>query len=791
MEQATLKTLQYSKIIDKLADNAQTVQGRELARGILPADDFATAKDNLQETAQAVNIMQEMSPPFGGIFDIRTSVQKTAIGTVLEPGELVNIISTMYGMRNLKKFFKESTDSIDCEKLKNWAASIEILGQLERQLHDAIDEHGRIRDTASNELYRLRQGIRSAQNRIKSTLNSILHNTTKQKYFQENIVTIRDERYVIPIKQEYRQYFPGIVHDQSASGSTVFIEPMTVVSLNNDIKQFKLSEKNERERILRDISVKIAKNADVLQQNCLYVAKLDFTFAKARLAAKMLAILPELNEEGHTELLGARHPLLLQENIVPIDIKIGINYKSLLITGPNTGGKTVSLKTFGLLAVMAQSGLFIPALEGSKLAFYPQIFADIGDEQSIEQNLSTFSAHMTHIIYILQHVLPNDLVLLDELGSGTDPEEGAALAMAVLEKFMQISAQVMATTHYNELKTFAYTHDNIQNASVEFDAKTLTPTYRLLIGVPGASNAFAISSRLGLSKAVILRAKELIRADHANFEHVLNKLESEKSIYEQKNANITEKERSIFILEKKLREEKEELDRKKSGAVKKMQRECASILRDTRRQAEAVIKELKEQFNDSGIQKRQQVIQAARQKLQSDINKFNLYDDETQQQGVIADPEKTKPGDSVFLKNLKQSGIVKEAHGSEFIVMLGSLKTKVKAKDCLYLGKLKASEKQQPKKHQSQFSPVEKKAHIKREIDLRGMMVNEAEEILDKYIDDAVMAGLKEIIIIHGKGTGALRKGVQSYLKRHHNVLSYSLAGISEGGSGATIVQLQ
>ncbi|MDQ0202688.1 endonuclease MutS2 [Pectinatus haikarae] len=790
MEQATLKTLQYNKIIDRLSSKSHTTQGREIIKNLLPSDDFEDACGNLHYTEEAVAVLHESEPPFGGIADIRPALKKASMGIVLEAEILVDISGTMYGMRNIKKFFKECP--VECPELKSLAVLIEILGQLENEINSVVDEHGFVQDTASNELYRIRAAIKTAKNRVKSTIDNILKNTDMQKFFQENIVTVRDDRYVIPIKQEYRQFFPGIIHDQSSSGSTLFIEPLSIAALNNDIKQYTLNEKKEIERILKIISVKIAKNADLLQQNCHFIAQLDFTFAKAKLALEMKASCPVLNEKHQTDLLKARHPLLEQKSIVPIDIKIGFSYKTLLITGPNTGGKTVSLKTLGLLAAMAQSGLFIPAEDGSKLAFYPQIFANIGDEQSIEQNLSTFSAHITHIINILANAGANDLVLLDELGSGTDPEEGASLAMAVLEKFMEMNVSVVATTHYNELKTFAYSHENIENASVEFDIKTLKPTYRLLTGIPGASNAFAISSRLGLADSIILRAKQLIRADHANFENVLNRLESEKLIYEQKNAVILEKERHIFSLEKKLIEQKEELSRKKNQSIKKAQKDCFAVLRDTRRQAETIIKELKAQFNDSGIKKRQDTIQAAREKLQAGLGKFNrIEQDISPVQGIAADPHKIKPGDIVFLKNIQKQGTVGEVTGNEFVILLGGLKTTVKAKNCLFISSAQKTPQETHPVARSNFSQTDKTAAISRQIDIRGMMVSDAQEILDKYIDDAIMAGLKQIIIIHGKGTGALRKGIHEYLKNHRSVFSYSLADINEGGSGATVVQLQ
>ncbi|WP_196606964.1 endonuclease MutS2 [Pectinatus frisingensis] len=788
MEQSTIKLLQYNKIITKLEQKAHTVQGREMLKVLLPSIDYEEIKSALTQTHEAQAVLAEAEPPFGGIFDIRLSLKKAAMQIILEPESLLNISSTMYGMRNIKTFFKECP--VDCPQLKTWSASIEILGQLEHQINNIVDEHGSIRDTASNELYQLRQELKTLQRRVKSSMDNILKNPDMQKYFQETIITVRNERYVIPIKQEYRQFFPGIVHDQSASGSTLFIEPMTIAAMNNDIKRCQLNEKKEIERILKNISGQIAKNASILRYNCNFIALLDFTCAKAKLAADMHAVFPILNETGRTDLLSARHPLLPAEKVVPINIKIGQKYRALLITGPNTGGKTVSLKTFGLIVLMAQSGLFIPANEGSELSIYKNVFADIGDEQSIEQNLSTFSAHMTHIIHILANVDSSALVLLDELGSGTDPEEGAALAMSILEKLLEINASIVATTHYNELKTFAYSHNNIENASVEFDIKTLQPTYRLLIGIPGASNAFAISSRLGLPESIILRGKQLIKADHANFENVLNTLETEKLIYEQKNAVITEKEHHIFNLEKRLKEQQYELSQKKNQSIRKTQKECADLLRETRRQAETIIKELKAQFNDAGITKRQSVINSAREKLHFSMNKYTNINNTPAHDGTKINIETLQPGDIVYLKKLHQQGTVAEIRGDELIILLGGLKTTVKATQCLFIKHHTLPNTTEPH-HRKSFSQADKTAQVSRQIDIRGLMVDEAEEVLDKYIDDAVMAGLKQIIIIHGKGTGALRKGIHEYLKKHHNVFDYSLADINEGGSGATVVSLQ
>ena len=738
-------------------------------------------------------------PPLGGIKDIRESIKKVGLGAVLAPDELLDILTTMYAMREMKRFFKEL--EAEAPILKNWARSLEILGQLEKDLEHIVDEHGNLRDDASVELKRIRREIRSSQAKIKDHLAGLLHNNEYQKYFQEAIVTMRGDRYVLPVKQEYRQHFPGIVHDQSATGSTLFIEPMAVVNLNNDIKQLTAAERHEVERILRAASQKIRKNDSQLMDNCEIMAQVDFAFAKANLAYEMKATEPVLNEAGVTKLMSARHPLLPPDKVVPIDITIGDSYSMLLVTGPNTGGKTVSMKTFGLLVLMAQSGLFLPVESGSEIAVYSNIYADIGDEQSIEQSLSTFSAHMTHLVSILDKVEPEDLVLLDELGAGTDPEEGAALAMAILERLLTIKATVLATTHYSELKTFAFGREGIENACVEFDVATLRPTYRLLIGIPGASNAFAISRRLGLSESLIIRAKQLIQADHAQFEQVINQLEKEKMLYEQMNADIETRLRRAEQMEARAEALRVELNQKKADIIRRAKDEGAALVRRMRRESEEVISQLKEQFNDQGIQKRQAAIQAARDQINEAAGKVRPGIVSVKAFRKPVDLKTLEPGDIIYVTKLDQKGTVLSIRGKELEVQLGSLKTNVKARDCKFVEK---APKEKPsakggangslsggggRKRGSSFISKAQEAH--RDIDIRGMMVDEAEMVLGKFLDDSVMAGLSQVLIIHGKGTGALRKGVHAYLKRHRNVASFNFADMSEGGTGATLVELQ
>ena len=792
MENESFKILEYEKITEMLAERAGSSLGKEKALHLFPSSDPDEVREWQEETAEAAAILAMTSPPLGGIRDIRPLLTKAGKGSVLDLSEMMNVMSTLYAMRNVKYFFRDL--EMEAPTLKEWAHSIEILGQLERDLNNTIDEHGNMREDASVELRRIRRELKSSQVHIKDKIQNILHDGQYQKMFQDSIVTVRDERYVIPVKAEYRSHFPGLIHDQSASGSTLFIEPMAVVELNNDVKQLTLAEQQEVQRILRQLSNQISRDRETLTDNSDVLADVDFAFAKAKLAIDMDAVRPLLNTEGRTVLKNARHPLIAKEIVVPTSITLGEDYRMLLITGPNTGGKTVSMKTLGLMVLMAQSGCYLPVDPDSEIAIYQNIYADIGDEQSIEQSLSTFSAHMTHLVRILGKVDSDDLLLLDELGAGTDPEEGAALAMSILERLLEVRVTTVATTHYSELKTFAYTRDGIENACVEFDVETLRPTYRLLIGIPGASNAFAISRRLGLSDSLILRAQQLVKADHAQFEHVINQLENEKMMYEQRNADIMERQQRVTQLELKLERAKEELSQKKGDIIRKAKDKSAALIRQTRRESEAVIKELKEQFDDQGIKRRQQTIQEARARLNEAFEKARPGIMAQSGVGKRINLANIQPGDSVYVKKLDQKGTVLEVQGKELTVQLGSLRTKVKASACTFLSKAateKPSAVSGSRKTSQAGSFLQKTQNIGRDIDIRGLMVDEAEVVVGKFLDDAVIAGLSQVLIIHGKGTGALRKGIHDYLKRHKNVLKYQFADINEGGTGATVVDLK
>lgn len=791
MKEDTLRTLEYEKILSMLAAEAGSFLGKEKAAALTPSSDFDEVEARLAETAEARDVLAVSSPPLGAIRDIRVVLKKAAMEATLEIEELSDVVSVLYATREAKKYFKELSPEL-APTIRERARQLEILGQLENRLENAIDEHGALRDDASLTLAKLRRGIRAAQRKIKDVLSSVIHSTAQQKYLQDAIVTIREDRYVVPVKQEYRGAIPGIVHDQSATGATLFIEPMEVVSLNNEIKELTLSERQEVARILRGLSADIGRSADILQDNLEILAGLDFAFAKARLARKLRAAQPELNREGRVRIEKARHPLLADEKVVPIDLSLGGDFRMLLVTGPNTGGKTVSMKTLGLLALMAQSGLFIPAAVGAEMTVYREIFADIGDEQSIEQSLSTFSSHMGHIVRILDEAERDDLLLLDEIGAGTDPEEGAALAMAILERFLEIDVSTVATTHYSELKTFAYARKGVENACVEFDVETLRPTYRLLLGVPGASNAFAISARLGLAKSILLRAEALIREDHAQFEKVVGALEREKILYEERNAEIAERSARAKELEEKWRKLKDEVARKKTEILKAAKNESAALVRRTRREAEDIIQSLKEQAKEQNEKSRNAAMQDARGRLRDMADEVRPGFSSNPAYREKVDVAKLRVGDEVYIVSLDQRGTVLEVKGKEILVQVGVMKTTVKADACRFAARAKKETKEAERgARMAAGTLLTKTASVRREIDLRGCLVDEGEQLLAKFIDDAQLAGLKDILVIHGKGTGALRKGLHEYLKAHKSVRSFAIADMDEGGLGATVVKLK
>ena len=788
MDSAALRTLEYTKVIDRLVNLVATQRGRELAEALQPSSEYQTVESNLALTEDAVRVLRHAaSIPFGGIRDLRQVLGRARVGGGLSGEELLAVGSTLRAVRLLKGFFAEYAEFIG--GLEPWVQGLTVLRNSEFAIERSIDDNGTVKDDASEKLSQLRREIRVIQGRIKDKLDSILRSSQYKSYFQDALYTMRGDRYVIPIKQEYRHQFPGILHDQSASGATVFIEPMALVNMNNDLKGVISAEQVEVEKILLALSLQVAAAADPIEANCDILAQLDFVFAKARLAFEMHAVRPAVNIQGRVDLRQARHPLIAPASVVPVDIRIGTEFNTLLITGPNTGGKTVALKTLGLLSLMMQSGLFVPAAADSTLAVFENIFADIGDEQSIEQSLSTFSGHMTNLVRILSQVTPSCLVLIDEIGAGTDPEEGTALAMAILEHLREQGIRTIATTHYGELKAFAYTQEGVENASVEFDIETLRPTYRLLIGVAGSSNAFAISQRLGLPKELVEKARIMAGGEHQKFETVLSVMEEHKRASEKERQEAAALRQESVRLRQIIEREKQSWEIKKKDAMIKARAEADELMRQTRLEAEAVIRDLKQHYSTSGASALQESVDSARRKIREKISELNPL--EASETPVVFETDATAKvvkGSVVLVANLGQQGNVLSVEGDSVVVQLGALKMTVARNQCRVL---KRSEQKslEPARKARQLS-TEKMQPVSREIDIRGMNNEEASYVLEKYLDDAVLAGLDSVSIIHGKGTGALRKGVQTFLAAHPRVKGISIAEVNQGGTGVSVVKL-
>lgn len=780
-----LKTLEFNKIINKFADFASTLNGRELCENLVPDFDYYSINNNLNETNEAVSaILRYGTPSFSSIHDMRTTIKRAKINSVLSMEELLNIADTLKGSRLLKQYFKQF--EISSPLLEEKANVLYTDTNIENEIYHAIDNSDHMSDHASSELFKIRTQIKQQENAVKEKLNSIIRGNSYSKYLQENLVTIRNGRFVIPVKQEHRQDVPGLVHDSSATGSTLFIEPMAVVEANNKIHELYTKEAAEIDRILTELSLKITSIADELSFLMLNISRLDFYFAKAKFAIDMNAFMPKLNENGYINLKQARHPLIDKNKVVPIDIYIGEEFKTLVITGPNTGGKTVTLKTVGLLTLMAYSGLFIPCMENSNIAIFDKIFADIGDEQSIEQNLSTFSAHMTNIIKITKEITPNSLVLLDELGSGTDPIEGSALAISILEYLHKKGVRSISSTHYSELKTYALTTDGVKNASCEFDVETLKPTYKVTIGLPGKSNAFAIAKRLGLSDEILSDAKSFIAHEQVKFEDVISELQKDKQIIAKEKEETARKLSEITALRKELKESKEKLEIYKAKILENARAEATDILISAEETAKESIKEIKEAKKLNGV-KMNQKLDNAKSKIKKQLSK-------TYKKEIIDDsdfkPFDLKIGMNVYIPSLNQEASILSLPDNDgnLFIQAGIIKSKINVK------KLRPSQKNNaPTINNVKISVNAKmKSHeIGTEISLRHMHVDEALYELDKYINDALIANLTTIRIVHGKGEGILRKAVHEYLKNHPNVKSYRLGKYGEGDFGVTIAELK
>lgn len=784
MHTRVLHILEFDKVKEQLLEHVSSSLGKEKVEKLLPSSRLAEVVNWQEETDEAAAALRLRGHvPLGGIVDIRASLKRAKIGGTLSPHELLDIASTISASRQLKQFIESlHEEKEEFPHLAGFAEKLVALPEVQQAIERCIDDHGEVLDHASERLRSIRQQLRTTEARVREKLESIIRSPSAQKMLSDAIITIRNDRYVIPVKQEYRGAYGGIVHDQSASGATLFIEPQAVVELNNQLQEARVKEKREIERILTELTGIVAGHAEALLENVGILAQLDFIFAKAKYANKLKATKPALNDRGYIRLLQARHPLIDQEAVVPNDIELGKDYTTIVITGPNTGGKTVTLKTIGLLTLMAQAGLFIPALDGSELAVFRSIYADIGDEQSIEQSLSTFSSHMVNIVEILRDVDHESLVLFDELGAGTDPQEGAALAIAILDEVHGRGARTVATTHYPELKAYGYNRDGVINASVEFDTETLRPTYKLLIGIPGRSNAFEISKRLGLDERIIERAKLHISAESNNVENMIASLEQSKKRAEEELKKAEEARMEAEQLRRDWEQKWEELHEKREEIIEEAKRKAADIVRSSQQKAERIIHELRRMQQEKQAEIKEHELIEAKKRLQEAMPTLEKKKKERKKQATHS----FQPGDEVKVISLNQKGyLVEKVSDDEWQVQLGILKMKINERDLEYIGSA-------PKTETKPLATVKgKDYHVGLELDLRGERYEDALARLEKYIDDALLAGYPRVSIIHGKGTGALRKGVQEFLKTHRAVKSFHFGGANEGGTGVTIVELK
>ena len=785
MKEKTLRVLEFNKVKDKLKTYAITESGKRLVEQLTPYKSIYEVKNKLEESNEALDILiRKGAPPFEGLFDTREALERAGKGGVLTAGQLLRVGGMLRCSRRFKEYIERKDDEVSYKHLEDLAFVLTPLKKLESDIENAIVSEEEISDKASGTLYGIRRSLKEKNSSVREKINSIVRSNSK--YLQDSLYTMRGDRYVIPVKAEYKGAVPGLVHDQSSTGATLFIEPMSLVNLNNEIKELILKEKAEIERILSELSAKVYENFEEAKNNYKILTELDFIFAKGKYASKLNAVIPAVRDDRSFDIIGGKHPLIDPKVVVPSDIYLGEEFTTLMITGPNTGGKTVTLKTVGLLHLMALSGLLIPARDGSAVAFFNEIFADIGDEQSIEQSLSTFSSHMTNIVSILEEADKDSLVLFDELGSGTDPTEGAALAVAVIETLKNRGARLIATTHYSELKGYALRTVGVENSSVEFDVETLKPTYRLLIGIPGKSNAFEISKRLGLGEDVIVKAKDYMSKENLQFEDLIRDLQ-EKSIIANKDAREAKRiKEEAEDLKKKYEEKLQKLDKVRDKAYDEARREAKEIISKAKDEADEIVKAMRE-LEKMGI------AEGGRNRLEAERRKLKESLEEKEAAMVKVRENNGEPlkkvtlGMEAFLPSLNQRVIVISMpdNKGEVQVEAGIMKINVKLKDLRKVEVTPAKKEKKKRELKLNLKSVESR------IDLRGMDAEEACYRTDKYLDEAYMANLGEVTVVHGKGTGVLRKAINDMLKRHPHVKSYRLGVYGEGGDGVTIVELK
>ncbi len=788
MNSKIIEKLEYNRIIKQLSDLAITASAKEQALTLMPSSNFDEVKKSIDQTRVLSNILRVKGPmPITDFKDVRASLKRLKVKANLNGEELGNIFLILSLAKDVSQFTDDLEErEIDIRPIEKTLKNLAIPEDLFKKLNQAIEYDGTVKDTASSKLMQLRHDIQSNETDIKNHMNDYISGKHTQ-YLSENIVTIRDGRYVLPVKQEYKNKFGGVVHDQSASGQTLFVEPQAVLVLNNRQQNLMAQERQEINRILIELSELAGMYQKEIKNNADALTQLDFLSAKSKLAKAMKATEPVLNQDHVIKLRKARHPLINPKKVVPNNIELGTSFDTMLITGPNTGGKTITLKTLGLLQLMAQAGLFITAEEGSQLTVFNEIYADIGDEQSIEQSLSTFSSHMDQIIKIMKDVTEDDLVLIDELGAGTDPEEGASLAIAILDDLRGAQAKIAITTHYPELKLYGYNRARTTNASMEFDLKKLAPTYRLRIGIPGQSNAFAIAHQLGMNETVVNKARSLMNDEDSDINKMIERLTEQTKAAEQLHETLKQNVDQSITLKRQLQNGLDWYNQQVQKQLEKAQEKADEMLAKKRQKADKIINDLEEQRRAGGQVRTNKVIEA-----KGALNKLERENQNLAQNKVLQREKRrhdVSVGDTVKVLSYGQQGVItKKLADHEFEVQIGILKVKVTDRDVE-----KISTQAAPKKAERavRSSRGLRSTRASSELDLRGQRYEEALTNLDRYIDSSLLAGLNTVTIIHGIGTGAIRNGVQQYLKRNRHVKSYSYAPANQGGTGATIVQLQ
>ncbi|MDO4618095.1 MAG: endonuclease MutS2 [Clostridia bacterium] len=793
MDKKAYKILEFDKILIKLSEYTDSEEVKNRIIDLAPFKTMDEAVSAQKETSEAVSVLLGLGSPSVGLslHSNKSAIKRCENGGVLNFKELLNIARTLYVARRMKDYLADIKAEFTC--LHSLGDRLQKDKHLEDRITSSVLSETEMADDASSDLSAIRRKMRNLNGKIKDTLNDMVRSNHYKKYLQDAIVTQRQGRYVIPVRAEFRHEVGGIVHDSSSSGQTLFIEPASIVNLNNEIREFEIKEQREIERILAELSAIVAENGEVILTDYSIISELDFIFCKAKLSLEMNATEPKLNQDGRIILHSARHPLISKDTVVANDIYLGDKFDTLIVTGPNTGGKTVTLKTVGLFSLMAASGLHIPARDNSEVAIFDKIFADIGDEQSIEQSLSTFSSHMVNIVNIINNVTPSSLALFDELGAGTDPTEGAALAISVIEYLRMFGAKTIATTHYSELKIFALATDGVENASCEFDVESLRPTYKLLIGVPGKSNAFAISKRLGLDERIIDRASEILSDEDVKFEDVVGELEANRLKAQSERELLERERREIKDLRDEIQKERTKLNQNKSRIMEDARREAKLLVSDARDEANAIIRELEKMKADGekSLEKRNQLKDKLKAKEDS-IDKAIKKADKPKK--TFRDPpENLKAGETVRIISLGENATVLKEQGKNdktVRVQAGIIKLDVHITD-LERVKDESSKKLAEKYVKSSGAFVSKSKDVSVEVDVRGQMLEEALDNVEKFIDDCYLAGISPVSVIHGKGTGVLREGIGNMLRKHRLVKSYRLGKYGEGETGVTIVELK